>query len=99
MLEDRIRCNEGKRQRYGTQFDWDEDGLLNPLPIDDETNVNKRRSEVGLVPLAEDIRRKRQRAAEEGERPPHDWHGRQQEIELWLRSTGWREQSDDIARG
>lgn len=37
MLEGRIRCNEGKRQRYGTQFDWDKDGLLSPHPIDDET--------------------------------------------------------------
>lgn len=91
MLEDRIRCNEGKGQRYGTQFDWDNEGLLSPLPIDDETNVDKRRSEVGLVPLEVEIRRKRQDAAEEGERPPHDWNARQQEIEQWLRSTGWRE--------
>jgi hypothetical protein len=91
MLEDRIRCNEGKGQRYGTQFDWDEEGLLSPLPIDDETNVDKRRSEVGLAPLDEEIRRIRQGAAEEGERPPQDWNARQQEIEQWLRSTGWRE--------
>ena len=91
MLEDRIRCNEGKGQRYGTQFDWDKDGLLSPLPIDDETNVDKRRSEVGLAPLDDEIRRKRQGAADEGERPPHDWNARQQEIEQWLRSTGWRE--------
>lgn len=91
MLEDRIRCNEGKGQRYGTQIDWDKDGLLSPLPIDDETNVDKRRSEVGLGPLDEDIRRKRQAAAEEGERQPHDWNARQQKIEQWLRSTGWRE--------
>lgn len=91
MLEDRIRCNEGKRQRYGTQFDWDEDGLLSPLPIDEEADVDKLRSEAGLVPLAEDIRRKRRRAAEEGERPPPAWHVRQREKEQWLRSTGWRD--------
>lgn len=90
-LEDRIRCNEGRRQRYGTQFDWDENGLLSPLPIDDEMNVDERRSEVGLVPLAEDIRRKRQRAAKEGERPPHDRNARQRQIEQWLLSSGWRE--------
>lgn len=91
MLEDRVRCNEGKRQRYGTQFDWDEDGLLSPLPIDEEADVDKLRSEAGLVPLAEDIRRKRQRATEEGERPPQAWHERQREKEQWLRSTGWRD--------
>jgi hypothetical protein len=91
MLEDRIRSNEGKRQRYGTQFDWDENGLMSPLPIEDEANVDKRRAEVGLIPLAEDIRVKRQSAAESGERPPKNWDARQAEIREWLRSTGWRE--------
>ena len=91
MLEDRIRVNEGKGQRYGTQFDWGEDGLISPRPIEDETNVDKRRAEVGLTPLAEDVRRKRQLAAENGERPPQDWNARQAEIQEWLRSTGWRE--------
>jgi hypothetical protein len=91
MLEDRIRSNEGKGQRYGTQFDWDKDGLMSPLPIDDEPNVDKRRAEIGLVPLAEDVRRKRQSAAAEGERPPQKWDARQAEIREWLRSTGWRE--------
>src|SRR2546426_12260662 len=28
MLEDRIRTFEGRPQRYGTQFDWDEHGRL-----------------------------------------------------------------------
>lgn len=91
MLEDRIRSNEGKGQRYGTQFDWDEEGLLSPLPIEDEPNVDKRRAEIGLAPLAEEVRRKRQSAVESGERPPRNWEARQAEIREWLRSTGWRE--------
>ena len=91
MLEDRIRSNEGKSQRYGTQFDWDEDGLISPLPIEDESNVDKRRAEIGLTPLAEDVRRKRQLATESGEKPPQNWDARQAEIREWLRSTGWRE--------
>ncbi len=90
MLEDRIRSNEGRGQRFGTQFDWDENGLISPLPIEDEPHVDERRAEVGLIPLAEDVRRKRQRAAESGEKPPHDWDARQAEIKEWLRSTGWR---------
>jgi hypothetical protein len=89
MLEDRILCNEGKGQRYGTQFDWDEEGLMSPRPIDDEGNVDRRRAEVGLAPLADDIQRHRRMAAESGERPPEDRHARRREIEEWRRSTGW----------
>lgn len=91
MLEDRIRSNEGKGQRYGTQFDWDEKGLLSPLPIEDEAGVDKRRAEIGLMPLEEDIRRRRRSAAEGGEMPPKNWDARQAEMREWLRSTGWRE--------
>ena len=89
MLEDRISSNEGKGQRYGTQFDWDEHGRISPLPIDDESNVDQRRAEIGLAPLAEVIARMRQLAAESGEKPPHDWKARQREKLEWLRSTGW----------
>lgn len=90
MLDDRIRCNEGGYQRYGTQFDWDEHGRLSPLPIEDEAHVDARRREVGLGPLAQDIERKRQSATREGEPPPKDWHARQRERDAWLRAAGWR---------
>ena len=90
MLEDRIHCSEGKRQIFGTQFDWDEHGLLSPLPIDDESNVDIRRREVGLIPLADDIENKRAAAAKQSERPPRDWHARQRDKERWLHSAGWR---------
>lgn len=89
MLEDRIRSNEGRGQRYGTQFDWDEHGLISPLPIEDEPNVDQRRAEIGLAPLAQDTARKRQLAAENGEKPPQNWNARQREKQEWLRSTGW----------
>lgn len=89
MLEDRIRVNEGKGQRYGTQFDWDREGQMSPLPIDDAADVDARRAAVGLPPLAEDIRRMRQQMAECGEPPPADWEVRQAEIREWRRSAGW----------
>ena len=89
-LEDRIRSSEGKGQLYGTQFDWDEEGLMSPLPCDDEPNVDKRRSEIGLSPLAEDTEQKRRQAAESGMRAPRNWSARQREKEEWLRATGWR---------
>src|SRR2546426_845935 len=43
MLEDRIRTFEGRPQRYGTQFDWDEHGRLSPLPLEDPAGGVARR--------------------------------------------------------
>jgi hypothetical protein len=51
-LTDRVLTGEGKKQVYGTQFTT-RDGRLEPQPIEDEANVDKRRAEVGLKPLAE----------------------------------------------
>jgi hypothetical protein len=90
MLEDRIACFEGRRQRYGTQFDWDEHGQLGPLPIEDEANVDERRRSVGLGPLAEDVRRRREDMARSPEKPPRDWAERHRQFEEWARSVGRR---------
>jgi hypothetical protein len=46
---------EGKKQLYGTQF-VPVDGRLQPRPLEDEANVDRRRVAVGLPPLAEYIR-------------------------------------------
>jgi len=43
MLEDRIRTFEGRPQRYGTQFDWDEHGRLSPLPLEDPAGAGDTR--------------------------------------------------------
>ena len=51
-LTDRVLCAEGKKQVYGTQF-ITKDGKIEPRPIEDEANVDKRRAEVGLTSLAE----------------------------------------------
>jgi Family of unknown function (DUF6624) len=90
MLEDRIRTLEGGLQRYGTQFDWDESGELNPLPVEDPDGVDERRRAIGLGPLDQSIRAQRQAATAEGERPPGDWHARRRDMEEWLREVGWR---------
>ena len=86
MLEDRIRVLEGRKQRYGTQFDWDEEGRLSPLPIEDESTVDARRARMGLDPLAEAIARHRASA----EPPPRDPAGRRAAMERWIQETGWR---------
>jgi hypothetical protein len=90
MLDDRIRVNEGRQQRYGTQYDWDAHGEMSPLPLEDPEHVDERRRAVGLGPLAEDIRRHRKWVQQSTERPPTDWHARQREMQDWFRARGWR---------
>jgi hypothetical protein len=51
-LTDRVLLAEGKKQVYGTQFTM-ANGKCKPRPLEDEANVDKRRKEVGLEPLAE----------------------------------------------
>jgi hypothetical protein len=51
-LTDRVRVGAGEKQVYGTQFRT-VDGKLEPQPIEDEANVDRRRKEVGLPSLAE----------------------------------------------
>jgi hypothetical protein len=51
-LTDRVCVGEGKKQVYGTQMRT-VDGKTEPAPIEDEANVDQRRKEVGLGPLAD----------------------------------------------
>lgn len=54
LLEDRVALRQGKRQIYGSQIGRDEStGKHYVLPLDDPDNVDKRRAEVGLPPLAD----------------------------------------------
>lgn len=53
-LEDRVALKQGKKQKYGTQVTGNrETGIQTVSPIEDEVNVDKRRAEVGLGPLAD----------------------------------------------
>ena len=52
FLTDRVLLAEGKKQIYGTQFHA-VDGKLQPRPLEDEANVDKRRADIGLRPLAD----------------------------------------------
>lgn len=90
MLEDRVRILSGLPQIYGTQFDWDEHGVMNPAPIEDPDTVDVRRAAVGLPPLADRLREIRDEVARSGEKAPTDLHGRRSEMERWAREVGWR---------
>jgi hypothetical protein len=86
MLDDRIAVFEGRKQTWGTQFDWDDSGEMNPLPIADPDGVDARRAAVGLPPLAEAIARHRTQA----EGPPADYARHRAGAEAFAREVGWR---------
>ncbi len=57
LLEDRIRISQGKKQLYGSQIGKDRaTGKYFVKPIEDVVNVDKRRAEVGLGPLADYVK-------------------------------------------
>jgi hypothetical protein len=53
MLVDRVRINQGKPQRYGTQFanNPGESGGMRLSPVEDEAHLDERRAGMGLMPL------------------------------------------------
>lgn len=88
-LTDRIAVLEGKQQRYGTQFDWDENGALSPVLIDAPSEVNERRKSIGLNTLEEQTEIIRRQAKAENQSPPADVEKRRQEADEWRKSVGW----------
>jgi uncharacterized protein DUF6624 len=91
LVEDRILMLEGRPQQYGTQVDWDDKGVLNPLPIADPGDVDVRRRAVGRGPLDEDIEQIRAEARSHGECAPADLASHKATAEAWARSVGWRD--------
>jgi len=77
-LEDRIRFFERRPQRYGTHFDWDENGQMSPYLLEDPERVDEYRQAVGLSPLAERIEEARDNT--EGEPKPSDLKRRENEM-------------------
>jgi hypothetical protein len=89
MLEDRVRTFSGLPQIYGTQFDWDERGEVQPRPIEDAGRVDERRAAIGLPPLAEKLAEIRDTLRRDGAMMPADAAERRREIDAWERSVGW----------
>lgn len=89
-LSDRIAVYEGRAQIFGTQFDWDQAGLMSPAPIGDEDHVDERRASVGLPPMSDTIAHMRASAAAEGQKPPADHEQRRADFDAWARRVGWR---------
>jgi len=87
MLEYRIRMYEGKPQIYGSQFQPDENGQLNPYQIENPESVNDRRLAVGLNTIEERTAELRAQRARENISTPPDL---EEQFEKWLYSSGWR---------
>jgi hypothetical protein len=88
-LVDRIRVFEGRPQVYGTQLDWDDQGALGVVELEDPPGVDARRAALGLAPLAEQIARARESEAiaypgQEGV------EAERRELAEWAHRTGWR---------
>ncbi len=56
LLEDRVALGEKRLQTYGSQICEDSTGTAYVLPLADPDNVDKRRAEVGLSPLADYVK-------------------------------------------
>ena len=57
LLQDRVLVGEDKPQVYGTQLYWDDaTGRWELFPMDDEANVDARREEIGMMPLADYVK-------------------------------------------
>jgi len=52
-LIDRIAFFEGRPQRYGTQFDYDQQGYMVVYTVEDPEQVDQLRKSVGLEPLGD----------------------------------------------
>lgn len=85
-LSDRIACFENRPQKYGTQFDWNENGEMEVWTLENEEKVDEYRAEVGLKPLENKILRSK----EFEENAPKDWRKRQCEAHEWAKKVGWR---------
>ena len=90
MLTDRMLIFSGKPQIYGTQFDWDESGLMSPLPIENSERADQLRKAAGMETLEENVTRIRGRIGA-SEKPPASWKEQQQKAREFAHSVGWRD--------
>ncbi len=88
FLEDRICKYEGKPQCYGTQFQPNNNGELEPYPIENPETVNDRRLAVGLNTIEERTAELTAQSARENMPTPPDLD---QQYQTWLYSVGWRD--------
>lgn len=88
-LEDRILFNEGKPQKYGMLFDWNEKGELY-TNVENLKLANERRLKLGLKSVEEATKLHRKEIEEEVGGPPADYHEHKRKESAWAKRVGWR---------
>lgn len=89
LIEDCICFHERRPQKYGTIFDWDENGNMSPWTLQDPPNVDERRMEIGLPPLVQQIEDCRESARRENAQPPEDYDAWVRQAQEWRDRVGW----------
>ncbi|QDK46902.1 hypothetical protein DOM22_17945 [Bdellovibrio sp. ZAP7] len=84
-LMDRIRFYEGRKQIYGTNADWDDNGIMRITDVEDESKLNARRAEMDLPPLESLVI-----TPLDGDFHPADPKKRHEEYVAWTLKVGWR---------
>ena len=82
---------EGRPQLYGTQFDFDDSGVLSPVPFDDREAVNRRRAALGMNSLEERTEEIRRAQGGDWVLPPEELKRYRAAYRKWLAATGWRQ--------
>lgn len=90
LLTDRIRFHEGRPQRYGTVFDWNDEGELD-CQVEEPDTLDQRRADIGLEPFQKALEAQRVAVAGEGGQPPDDLASYREAQEHWAVSMGWRD--------
>ncbi len=88
-LTDRIAFFEGRPQLYGTQFDWNQEGILVPAAIQDSGLVNSLRAAIGLNSLEEQTKIIQNQAKRDHQVPPKDYIKRKNAFTAWRKTVGW----------
>jgi hypothetical protein len=96
MLEDRTLVFSGKKQRFGTQVDWDHNGALNPFPIENVEHVDILRAKANMPPLNDSLISLRERVIEEAEAPPANIAEYTRRREDWMLRMGWIRDKSEI---
>ncbi|HWF44949.1 MAG TPA: DUF6624 domain-containing protein [Candidatus Kapabacteria bacterium] len=96
MLEDRTLVFSGKKQRFGTQVDWDHNRVLNPFPIENLERVNILRANANMPSLKESLTSLRERALQEVEYPPINIAEYTKRREDWMLRVGWIRDKSEI---
>jgi hypothetical protein len=91
FVEDRIRASEGRLQKYGTRFGWNESGEVGPDPsVEDPDNVDSLRGAVGLPPLEHELAERRRAARGRTAPLPAEIAKQRKRFEALCRFAGWR---------